>query len=155
MPELKARSVMSPLLKKVLNSEDVVVHTAPPVFQRTGREVPASAGTAKAARDAPASRPAARRENTGRQISTSIKKLAPSIRNADTTQSLKNWEALREPASSKRDTLESTIQANSYLLKAPKKEASKQARPPKNRKRSEKIFHLREVTQGPMIRFSS
>ena len=99
-----------------LNSEEVVVHTAPPVFQRTGRVVPASAGTARAARDAPANKPAARRENTVRQMSTSIKKLAPSIRNADITQSLKNRETLREPAPSKIDTRDSTIQLNMDLL---------------------------------------
>ena len=64
---------MSPDFRKVLNSLDVVVQTAPPVFQRTGRLVSASAGPARAARKPPASRPAARRENTGRQTSTSIK----------------------------------------------------------------------------------
>jgi len=48
--------------EEVLNSEEVVIHTAPPVFQRTGRLVQAPAGTARAAREAPASGPAARRE---------------------------------------------------------------------------------------------
>merc|ERR1712098_886855 len=48
-----------------LKSREVVVQTAPPVFQRTGRVVPASTeGAAKAARDAPARRPAARRLDT-------------------------------------------------------------------------------------------
>ena len=84
MPELKARSVMSPVLKKVLNSEEVVVQTAPGVpangaggacFSRNGQ-------SGEGYTSQQASSETRKHGTTNKHVN---KKLAPSIRNADIT----------------------------------------------------------------------